>query len=302
MTTKTRTHSSSGRALKIVLGSGMSIAADAWGEEGERSVLLLHGGGQTRHAWGGTARVLADAGFHVLTVDLRGHGESDWCDRGEYHPDAYAEDVRAVMQTVAPRPALVGASLGGMISLLIAGEIDPGAVGALVLVDVTPRLEPEGVDRIFRFMTAHPDGFASVEDAAVAVAEFLPHRERPPDPKGLEKNLRKGADGRYRWHWDPRFLTRAVSARKRGDSPWPGRLDAAARNLTCPTLLVRGKLSDVVSEEAVAQFRALTPHAEYVDVAGAAHMVAGDRNDVFGDSVVEFLGRVLARPRDSSAA
>lgn len=299
--TKSRGQTSRPRSLRITLGSGLGVAADEWGERGAPSVLLLHGGGQTRHAWGGTAGLLAKAGFHAVAMDLRGHGESDWCERGEYHPDAYATDVRDVMRSLAPRPALVGASLGGMISLLIAGELEPAGVGALVLVDVTPRLEPEGVDRIFRFMTAHPDGFADIEEAAAAVAEFLPHRPRPPDPKGLAKNLRRGPDGRLRWHWDPRFLTRAVSARRRGDSPWPARLDAAARHVRCPTLLVRGRLSDVVSEEAVAQFRALTPHAEYVDVADAAHMVAGDRNDAFAGAVIGFLTRVIAPPSGDSA-
>jgi pimeloyl-ACP methyl ester carboxylesterase len=294
---------SAGRTSRIVLHGGMTIAADAWGDPSAQPVLLLHGGGQTRYAWGGTARALARAGFHAMALDLRGHGESDWCARGEYHPDAYATDVLEVVRSFGGRrPALVGASLGGMISLLIAGEIDPSVVGALVLVDVTPRLEPEGVDRIFRFMTAHPDGFDSIEAAAAAVAEFLPHRPRPPDPKGLEKNLRRGADGRYRWHWDPKFLTRAVESRRRAESPWPNRLDHAARHVACPTLLVRGKLSDVVSEEAVKQFRALTPHAEYVDVADAAHMVAGDRNDVFADAVIEFLSRVLLRATEHSSA
>ena len=301
--TKPLHEDSTARSLRVALDGGLTIAADVWGEPGRQPVLLLHGGGQTRHAWGATARMLARAGFYALALDLRGHGESDWCERGEYHPDAYAADVLEVIRGLENRaPALVGASLGGMISVLIAGEIDPSCVAALVLVDVTPRLEPEGVDRIFRFMTAHPEGFASVEAAAVAVAKFLPHRPRPPDPKGLEKNLRLGSDGRFRWHWDPRFLSRAVESRRRAESPWPNRLDAAARRVTCPTLLVRGKLSDVVSEEAVAHFRALTPHAEYVDVADAAHMVAGDRNDAFADSVIEFLSRVLSWPADHSAA
>ena len=279
----------------------MQIAADAWGNPTAKPVLLLHGGGQTRHAWGGTARVLADAGFYAVALDLRGHGDSDWCDQGDYHPDAFASDLTDVMKTLGPKPALVGASLGGMISLLIAGELQPTAVGALVLVDVTPKLEAEGVDRIFRFMTSHPDGFANVEEAAAAVAEFLPHRPRPSDPQGLAKNLRRGEDGRYRWHWDPRFVNRELSHR-RETSPWPARLETATRNVICPMLLVRGRLSDVVSEETVRHFRELAPRAEYVDVADAAHMVAGDRNDSFTSSVVEFLSRALSPLVDSPPA
>jgi pimeloyl-ACP methyl ester carboxylesterase len=288
------------RHFRVRVGSGIQIAADAWGGPDRRPVLLLHGGGQTRHAWGGTARTLGDAGFYAISIDLRGHGDSDWCEQGEYHPDAYVRDLRDVMKTLEEPVALVGASLGGMISMLVAGEVAPASVGALVLVDVTPKLEPEGVDRIFRFMTAHPEGFATVEEAAAAVAEFLPHRPRPSDPQGLEKNLRRGPDGRLRWHWDPRFLNREAHARRTG-SAWPQRLDQAARGLKCPTLLVRGRQSDVVSEENVKHFRELVPHAEYVDVADAAHMVAGDRNDAFTTSVAEFLRRVLASA-DSTAA
>lgn len=302
MTISSRTDDSKGHHFRIPLGSGMHIAADAWGNPSAKPVLLLHGGGQTRHAWGGTARVLADAGFHAVALDLRGHGDSDWCEQGDYHPEAFAGDLLDVMATVGPKPALVGASLGGMISLLVAGEIQPDAVGALVLVDVTPKLEAEGVDRIFRFMTSHPEGFASVAEAAAAVAEFLPHRPRPNDPAGLAKNLRLGKDGRYRWHWDPKFLNRELSHRRRETSPWPARLESATRNVRCPLLLVRGRLSDVVSEETVRHFRELAPSAEYVDVADAAHMVAGDRNDAFTSSVVEFLSRALRDPADSSAA
>ncbi len=289
------------RPFRIRVRSGIQLAADSYGASHRPPALLLHGGGQTRHAWGNTAKTLADAGFYAISLDLRGHGDSDWCENGEYHPDAYARDLYDVMQTGNGAPALVGASLGGMISLLIAGEVAPTRVGALVLVDVTPRLEAEGVDRIFRFMTSHPEGFANVEEAAAAVAEFLPHRPRPSDPAGLEKNLRRGPDGRLRWHWDPRFLSREQHHRRVG-STWPQRLDDAARSLKCPTLLVRGRQSDVVSEENVKHFRELAPQAEYVDVADAAHMVAGDRNDAFTGAVTEFLRRVMPRAADSSAA
>ena len=289
------------RHFRIRVGAGIKIAADSFGSPDRRPVLLLHGGGQTRHAWGGTARTLADAGFYAISLDLRGHGDSDWCEQGDYQPDAYVRDLRDVMQTLDRAPSLVGASLGGMISMLLAGEVAPGSVGALVLVDVTPKLEAEGVDRIYRFMTSHPEGFATVEEAAAAVAEFLPNRPRPADPQGLEKNLRRGPDGRFRWHWDPRFLTRDANLRRSGTT-WPARLDQAARGLKCPTLLVRGRQSDVVSEENVKHFRELVPHAEYVDVADAAHMVAGDRNDAFTTAVVDFLQRVMAESADSTAA
>jgi pimeloyl-ACP methyl ester carboxylesterase len=160
-----------------------------------------------------------------------------------------------------------------------------------VLVDVAPRLEPAGITRIAEFMLGHLDGFASLEEVADAVAAYNPHRPRPSDLAGLRKNVRRRDDGRWYWHWDPRFLS------GRTDEPRSlrneGRLEDAARALTLPVLLVRGRHSDVLSEEGARHLQSLVPQAGYVDVAGAGHMVAGDRNDVFNDAVVGFLQEVL---------
>jgi len=248
--------------------------------------VLLHGGGQTRHAWQGTAQALAEAGFYALAVDQRGHGESDWSPDGRYDLDSFADDLRVVASSLGDRPALVGASLGGLAAMLAEGEAQAPLLSALVLVDVAPRLELAGVARIIGFMTAHPDGFASLAEAEAAVAAYLPHRPRPKNSSGLAKNLRRGSDGRYRWHWDPRFVTR-----DHGITPeqFAERMQRAARGLRVPTLLVRGRASDVLSEEGSREFLDLVPHAKFVDVANAAHMVAGDRNDIFTDVVVEFL-------------
>jgi pimeloyl-ACP methyl ester carboxylesterase len=252
-------------------------------------VLLLHGGGQTRHAWSGAAEALAAQGFCATTVDLRGHGDSQWAPDGDYSYDAFADDVIALCEHLE-RPAVVGASLGGLAALEATGRRND-VVAALVLVDITPRLEATGVTRILSFMGERPDGFASLDEAADAIAAYLPHRPRPADPAGLAKNLRLGADGRWRWHWDPRFLSsdRRPNAAHRADE-----LMDRARALTIPTLLVRGRMSDIVSEDGAREFLAAVPHAEYVDIGDAGHMVAGDRNDVFAGAVVEFLGRAHA--------
>jgi pimeloyl-ACP methyl ester carboxylesterase len=287
------------------VGSGMKIAADTWGNPEAPPVILLHGGGQTRHAWGGTAEALAENGFYAISKDLRGHGDSAWCDDGNYHPDHYADDLYGIIQTLDRPPALVGASLGGIVSLLMAGELRPEAVRALVLVDVTPRMERAGLERIVQFMTANPDGYETLDQAADAVAEFLPNRPRPKNTKGLEKNLRKGEDGRYRWHWDPKFLTRATDDegnRQARSIKWEERLNSAARAVRVPTLLVRGRMSDVVPEECAREFLGQVEHAKFVDVENAAHMVAGDENDAFTRSVVDFLTETLVDSADSSAA
>lgn len=265
---------------------GLRLRGDAWGPESAPPVLFLAGGGQTRHAWGDTAAQVASRGWRAITLDLRGHGESDWAPDGDYSISSFMGDLSAVVAQLGTAPILVGASLGGVTGLLVAGECDPKAFSALVLVDITPRMEPEGVQRIVQFMRRHLDGFASLEEAAEAVASYLPHRPKPRDFSGLEKNLRRDGSGRYRWHWDPAFV---LGTKTPDASRQPERLLAAARRLTMPTLLVRGRMSDVVSQESVREFLQAVPHAHYVDVAEAGHMIAGDRNDVFSAAVLEFL-------------
>jgi pimeloyl-ACP methyl ester carboxylesterase len=276
-----------------VPGDGISLAATAYGSALDPAVVLLHGGGQTRHAWGTAGDVLAAGGRYAVSVDLRGHGDSDWAPDGDYGMTAFARDTAAVAASLSPAPSgppvLVGASLGGLASLTAIGE-GFAVASALVLVDVTPRVEFEGAMRIRDFMAGGMHGFASLEEAADAIAEYLPHRPRPTDLSGLTKNLRQGTDGRYRWHWDPALFQGHLTPASAQD---PERRVLAARGLDVPTLLVRGRMSDLLSEEAAAEFLELVPHAEFVDVRDAGHMVAGDRNDVFTDAVAGFLIRHL---------
>lgn len=277
---------------------GLRLVGDELGDPAGPPVMLLHGGGQTRHAWGTTAQVLADKGWHVISLDLRGHGDSAWDDEGDYTLDAFAGDVRRVAATLGGRPVLVGASLGGITSLIAQGEADPpgSLASAIVLVDVAPRIEPAGVARIAEFMLAHLDGFADLDEVADAVAAYNPHRPRPTDLNGLKKNVRQRDDGRWYWHWDPRFLVGRLGSKDETRSAMlnANRLQDAARSLGVPVLLVRGRMSDLLSEEGARELLELVPEARYVDVAGAGHMVAGDRNDLFNDAVVSFLEELRA--------
>ncbi len=283
--------------LKFRTRTGLRLVGDRWGSPERPTVILLHGGGQTRFAWGNTARSLAAAGYCALALDARGHGESEWAGAQGYRLEYFADDLEDVIAELGTRPAVVGASLGGMTAMLAVSRSHPAIADCVVLVDVTPHYEPEGVRRIVDFMRARPDGFVSLQEAAQCVAEFLPHRPPPSDTSGLAKNLRLGDDGRYRWHWDPDFIGRFDDP---AASELPARLAEAARALSVPTLLVRGGLSEIVSEASVRNFLDLVPHCEYVDVAGAAHMVAGDRNDAFSEAVVEFLRRTV--PCESATA
>jgi non-heme chloroperoxidase len=282
------------RTVDVAGAGGIRLAADVAGDPGDPPAVLLHGGGQTRHAWGSTLDVLGARGWWAHSVDLRGHGDSEWAPDGDYSIDGFASDVLAIASTFSRPPALVGASLGGLASLVAIGEADHPVASALVLVDVAPRIERDGVARIGAFMTSHLDGFETLDEVADAIAAYNPHRPRPRDLSGLAKNLRQRADGRWMWHWDPRFVSGRFGSpdETRSSLTDPVRLQAAARALRLPVLLVRGRMSDLLSEEGARELLELVPHAELVDVAGAGHMVAGDRNDMFNDAVVAFLDRV----------
>lgn len=256
-------------------------------------VLLVHGGGQTRHAWRGTARALAIAGFTAIAMDQRGHGDSAWVGSKAYAFYDFAADLAAVCKDIEQqygrRPIVVGASLGGLAALLAEGRAARGLLGGLVLVDVTPRMDPDGIRRIHGFMGERmSEGFATLEEAAAAISAYLPARRKPATLSGLAKNLRRGDDGRYRWHWDPAFMggPRPVNFER---ASVEAELDSVVAKLKVATLLVRGCQSELVTEEAVADFLKAAPHARYVDVLGAGHMVAGDKNDAFTDAVITFL-------------
>jgi pimeloyl-ACP methyl ester carboxylesterase len=259
---------------------------DAASAEGRPTVLMLHGGGQNRHSWKNTGQILADAGFHVVALDSRGHGDSDRSPTANYTVETLCSDILQVLYQIGRPVALVGASMGGLTGILAAHEAGPELVSKLILVDVVPRFEKDGSARIRDFMFGNVDGFESLEDAADAVAAYLPHRPKPRSPEGLKKNLRL-RDGRWYWHWDPAFLT------KPDDDPFTrmDMLEQAAINLQIPILLIRGKLSDVVSAEGVEDFLSKVPRAEFVELAEAGHTAAGDDNDAFTEVVVRFVNQ-----------
>ncbi|MPZ56868.1 MAG: alpha/beta fold hydrolase [Rhizobiales bacterium] len=281
---------------------GNILIADVFGRRGA-PVLLLHGGGQTRHAWRNTAIAIARAGRVAYAVDQRGHGDSEWVESGAYGFPAFAADVRSLAGALTARsgeaPVMIGASLGGIAALLAEGQAAEAGTAplfsALVLVDITPRVDRSGIAKIQAFMSAHArEGFATVADAADAVAAYLPHRPRPRSHEGLKKNLRLHADGRWRWHWDPRFIEGQRSVG--GSRPEAEeKMVRAARRITQPALLVRGASSEIVQEAHAREFLELVPHAEYLDVGGAQHMVAGDRNDQFAAAILDFIARLDRR-------
>lgn len=278
-------------------GSGVALAADVWepasraGVTPAGTVLLLHGGGQTRHSWQATAQLVAQHGWNAVTIDARGHGDSEWSPDGDYSLDTLGADLDRVIDDLVVEPVIVGASMGGMTALIALGEGRVTARG-LVLVDVTPRIESEGAARIQSFMSTGTAGFDDLDEVLAAVTAYNPHRLRSPRPDGLLKNLRE-RDGRLYWHWDPRLLGAhdALNEGSLGSEANYARARAAAASISIPTLLVRGRDSNVVSEDGARELLELIVGARMIEVEGAGHMVAGDDNSVFGAGLVDFLNR-----------
>ncbi len=262
-----------------------SLAVETRNPSGRPALLFAHGFGQTRGAWNGAAAMLADAGCRCVTFDSRGHGESDRVVGGDYHMEQFADDLVRLARAQPQPPILIGASMGGLLGLLLAGEVTPSPFRALVLVDITPRWETAGVERILAFMQAHPDGFASYAEAAEQIAGYLPQRRARKSEEQLRPLLREGTDGRLRWHWDPALLAGVVDESER----YQPRLQAAASKVEVPVLLLSGARSDVVSHATVNEFLQRVPHAQHVELPHATHMLAGDANDAFTREVVRFV-------------
>lgn len=258
------------------------------------SVLFAHGFGQTRGAWTGTAAAIAQAGYGTLSYDARGHGGSAWnAAELAYSGEQFTDDLIIITGELKSPPVLVAASMGGLFGLLAESRW-PGLFSAMVLVDITPRWDTRGVDRILAFMTAHPHGFDSLETAADIISAYLPHRPRKSE-QALRALLRPTREGRWSWHWDPRLVDELA----RDSEQHQDAIIDAARQIQCPVLLVSGGRSDLVTPQTVSEFLTLVPHAQHVHLPEATHMVAGDDNNAFTAAVLNYLD---ALPSVSAAA
>ncbi|MFT3754590.1 MAG: alpha/beta hydrolase [Pseudoxanthomonas sp.] len=277
-----------------IAGAGsLQLAATRFASTGDAapsSLLFAHGFGQTREAWRRTAQAMAARGHAGLSFDARGHGHSQ---RNPvelpYRAEQFADDLINVAGESTQAPVLVGASMGGLLGLVTEARW-PGLFRALVMVDVTPRWEAKGYERILAFMGAFPDGFDSLAHAGDVIAAYLPQRRERKSESDLRSLLHEGSDGRWRWHWDPRLLAEfAADAQGHQDD-----LIIAARSIRCPVLLISGGKSDLVSARTVEDFQSLVPHAQHVQLPHATHMLAGDDNDAFAATVLDYLAELPA--------
>ena len=286
------------RTVEIQAADGLCLVADEWGDPSNPPVLMCHGAGQNRHAWKSSAEILSERGWFVTTLDARGHGDSDWSPEHEYDSEDIGRDIAAVLKRFNSRPAIVGASMGGMGSLAAQRASQSQLYKAVVLVDITPHFDMEGARKIIDFMSGNPDGFADLQEASETNSANNPHRTPPTNPSGLTRVLQQRPDGRWIWKWDPAYVTSKPGFDTGDQSALAAHMERVSQimsdgmlSTTAPILLVRGGQSDLVTPEAVKSFLDLVPEAEFVDVAGTGHMVAGDDNDAFTEAVAEFLSR-----------
>lgn len=259
------------------------IAADAFGPADALPVLFLHGGGQSRSAWRGAARAIAGVGLRGIALDLRGHGDSDWAHDGDYALDRHVADVAAIVTALGRPVILVGASLGGHVSLLAAARM-PRSLHALALADVTPWLDEDDADGLRVAMRRSAAGFETLEEAA-SMADALRGTSAGGDPARLGAHMRTGDDGRFYWRWDPRVI-RDEFVRHCGEG---GLIARAAADLRVPTLLMHAEHSNVVTDGQVARFREVVPTLAYARIEGVGHMVTGDTNDAYLAPLLRFL-------------
>jgi pimeloyl-ACP methyl ester carboxylesterase len=275
--------SASATRLETMTKSGTRLIADYFYGAAQPAVMLSHGFGQTRQSWLGTQRKLANLNIASLAWDMRAHGESDRNPHDlAYALDPFIEDVIAVSQRFDHKPVLVGASMGGLTGLV--AQAKQAIFSALVLVDVTPRWEAAGMQRILGFMNAFPDGFDSYDHAAEVIANYLPHRRERKSNAQLQYLLRE-QQGRLHWHWDRRLLKEFIEH----DHDFQDVMREAAASIDVPVLLISGGKSDLVSQNTVNDFLELVPHAQHQSLAEATHMVAGDDNDNFSNTLIAFL-------------
>ncbi len=268
----------------------LCLVAEEFRAENPPSVLFAHGFGQTRQSWSGAQLALVQEGIGSIAWDMRGHGESGRNPEAlHYQAEQFADDVHLLSRQFKQKPLLVGASMGGLTGMMAQARHD--VFSALVLVDVTPRWEVAGVARIMAFMNAFPDGFDSFEHAADVIAHYLPQRRTRKNSKQLKFLLRE-YQGRFFWHWDPRMLSEFVEHSEHLQDD----IREAARQIKVPILLISGGKSDIVSAQTVADFLQLVPHAQHHHLPDATHMVAGDDNDAFNDTLLNFKRTLSQQP------
>ncbi len=255
-----------------------------WGAPAAPPVVLLHGITGHARTWDDEARLLAER-RHVLVLDQRGHGDSDPAPDGDYGDDALLGDLDAFVHALGlGRVSLLALSLGGRVAINYAGRY-PARVERLVVVDIGPEIAPAGRARVGTLMATAPERFASIEDVISHMRANAPRYTDAMLRHRAQHAVRPLPGGGFTWKYD-RALRDAI---RQGRMRVPADLWPQWRAITCPTLLVRGAESDVLSEDTAKQMIDALPAARLVVVPDAGHTVPGDQPAAFQALLREFL-------------
>ena len=264
--------------------NGLNLHYLEWGDPGNPTIVMLHGIQQQAHSWDFISLPLS-VDYHVLAVDQRGHGDSDWSPDGDYSTDAYVSDVKSLVAALNLTDFhLIGHSMGGRNSLAWASQ-SPGILKSLTIVDTGPETQRRGSQRIQQFREL-PDELDTLEEFARRVMEYT-GRSREQTLGALKYSIRQRDDGKWTWKYD-----KVIRVRGFRPPAWtPEQLWNGWRKIDCPALVVRGERSDIFADETMQRMAVEHPDCTAVTIANAGHLVQGDNPPDFLAAVRGLLGR-----------
>ena len=277
------TTSTTPRDHTVTLG-GLALHYCEWGAPSARPLLLLHGITGHARTWDHLAGAL-QPDFRVIALDQRGHGDSQWAPGADYSAGAMADDVGRLADHLGlGRFPLLGLSMGGRVSIAFAGA-HPERVERLVIVDIGPDIAPAGMERIRGGIGTAPERFATEDEACQYVRRMNPLYAESELRHRVVHGLTRLPDGGFGWKYDKAIReAMRLGTRREAQNLW----EPLAR-ITCPTLLVRGAESDILSPEIAKRMLATLPDARLIEIAGAGHTVPGDQPAAFAEAVRAFL-------------
>lgn len=275
-------------------GHGVSLAASAWGREGGTPICFFHGFSQSKRLWLEAAQIVARHGFLGLSIDLRGHGESEWAPDGDYRAEAYGRDVACLLDHFARPVALVGGSRGGRAAFIGAARRQD-KVALVLLCDMAPRLQGRERDKIVTYLKKSLAGFDSVEEAAELLYTEL-DQPKMVNVANLRKAMRE-EDGRLYWRWDRRAAADDLLHAEEDVTV----MEEAARIMKRPVVMLWGERESLVTPEEIARFRSMTPQLIVERTKGTTHIFTWRDNALVANRVLHHLAR-LAAPRSGARA
>ncbi len=269
-----------------VEANGLRLHYLDWGEGPSQNLFLLHGLSDSARTWDDFAKE-ASAGYRVVAVDLRGHGESGHATDG-YTLDKFAADVLAVARGLNVRTFhLVGHSLGALVGIHLAAT-QPRAVTRLALVDGGPGINVAPARQYLLPGFSRPMGFATEDEAKAWLKQTYSAEPEEVALRRFQYDMQKNWAGRWVLRQDPElwwFIGDEEGFRKRTDELW-----ALLPQVQCPTLFLHGRQSRVASEEAAQRIVAALPKGRLVDIPGARHNIHSDQPALFKEALLGFLG------------